>query len=184
MAGAILAMIVSENGASVNTQQACAWDMARWYRFAHQFSITQVGPEHHPLFMDFLEKILLAAPSISRNLSAVRHYFYFLSTENSVPHGPWQGLRNPHYPAHLPQPMNVEAIAHLLGHAHGDASPDGTRLSAVLELLYATGMRISELIGLPLFQLADDAAPSLLIRGKGGHEGFFHPSSQSCIGPI
>jgi integrase/recombinase XerD len=36
-------------------------------------------------------------------------------------------------------------------------------------------MRISELIGLPLFQLADDAAPSLLIRGKGGRKGFFHP---------
>jgi integrase/recombinase XerD len=109
-----LAIIVCENGASVNTQQAYAWDMARWYPFAHQFSTTHVGPEHHPLFMDFLEKIPLAAPSISRNLSAVRHYFYFLSTENSVPHDPWQGLRNPHYPAHLPQPMNVEAIAHLL----------------------------------------------------------------------
>jgi len=178
-----LAMMVCENGAAKNTQQAYTTDMMRWFRFAHTSHIQTIGPEHHPMFVVFLKSIPLADRSISRNLSAVRHYFYFLSTEGIIPHDPWQGLRNPQYRAQLPQPLSVESVAVLLRQAHQDDSVEGIRLSAVLEILYATGMRISELIALPTFQLDDDSTPSLRITGKGGHERFvfFTPQAKAAL---
>lgn len=216
-----LSMMVCENGASLNTQQAYTCDMMRWYRFVHTHVCVQpqalpkalsaslnmtaglypesnqkdlnldspiqilrsIGPQHHHLFIDYLEKIPLAKRSIARNLSAVRHYFYFLSSEGIIPTDPWQGLKNPPYRAALPQPLSVDSMAQLLDCAHKDTSPEGIRLWTVLELLYATGMRISELVTLPLFHLSDDAAPSLRIKGKGGHERFvfFTPQAKSAL---
>ena len=214
-----LSMMVCENGASINTQQAYTCDMMRWYTFVHQEifgqshtlrilsdngdddtpSLTAVNkdvdtdshtqilrsitPHHHACFVRHLEQIPLSKRSIARNLSAVRHYFYFLSSEGILPSDPWQGLKNPPYRASLPQPLSLDSMAKLLGHAQKDPSPEGIRLSAVLELLYATGMRISELIGLPLFSLPDDLAPSLRIKGKGGHERFvfFTPQAKTAL---
>jgi integrase/recombinase XerD len=178
-----LAMMACENGAAKNTQQAYESDMMRWFSFVHQEKVERVQANHHALFIEFLEQIPLAARSIARVLSAVRHYFYFLSTEGVLPHDPWQGLRNPRYRAQLPQPLSVDAVACLLRYAHTDTSAEGLRLTALLELLYATGMRISELISLPTFHLSDDAAPSLRIRGKGGHERyvFFTPQARMAM---
>ena len=202
-----LSMMVCENGASANTQQAYTCDMIRWYRFVqtvfgdkpvapldlpqspkdlstdgHGQILKTIGPQHHQWFIEYLEKIPLSKRSIARNLSAVRHYFYFLSSEGIVPSDPWQGLKNPPYRAPLPQPLSVDSMAKLLAWAEKDPSPEGIRLSAILELLYATGMRISELIALPLFRL-NDTAPSLRIKGKGGHERFvfFTPQSKAAL---
>lgn len=146
----------------------------------HTRILKTIGPKHHQWFIEFLEKIPLSKRSIARNLSAVRHYFYFLSSEGVVPSDPWQGLKNPPYRAPLPQPLSVDSMATLLGWAQKDPSPEGIRLSAILELLYATGMRVSELISLPLFRL-NDAAPSLRIKGKGGHERFVFFTPQSVV---
>ena len=178
-----LAMIACERGAAEHTQQAYTGDMLRWFAFAHTNTITAIGPEHHPQFIAFLEKIPLAQRSIARTLSAVRHYFHFLCTEGVLTQDPWQGLRNPRYHAHGPQPLSVEAVAHLLAVAHQDPSPEGLRLAALLELLYATGMRISELITLPAFEITNTSAPSLCIKGKGGHERFvfFTPQAIAAL---
>ncbi|MBM3632073.1 MAG: hypothetical protein FJX00_03795, partial [Alphaproteobacteria bacterium] len=55
----------------------------------HTRILQTIGPKHHQWFIEFLEKIPLSKRSIARNLSAVRHYFYFLSSEGVVPSDPW-----------------------------------------------------------------------------------------------
>ncbi len=174
-----LAMIACEQAGAENTQKAYSGDMMRWFAFAQHHGVTQIGPEHHAQFIYYLETIPLAPRSIARALSAVRHYFYFLATEGILANDPWQGLRNPRYQTTLPKPLSVDDVAHLLRQAHKDFSPEGLRFCALLELLYATGMRISELITLPPFVIRNSAAPSLRIKGKGGHERFIFFTPQA-----
>ena len=94
----------------------------------------------------------LSARSRARRLSALRQFFRFLQREEQVAANPVELLDSPRLPQRLPQVMGEAEVALLLA-APDPGTPGGLRDQALLEVLYATGLRVSELVGLTLKQL-------------------------------
>ncbi|HER27487.1 MAG TPA: tyrosine recombinase [Rhodospirillales bacterium] len=110
------------------------------------------------------------APSTSaRKLSALRQYFRFLVAEGYRQDDPSAAIDSPRQGRSLPKYLNEDEVDQLLRAAANRRGSDGKRLVALLEILYATGLRVSELVGLPLAALSRDGT-MLIVRGKGDKE--------------
>ena len=109
-----------------------------------------------------------AARSVARRLSAFRQFFRFLLSEGRREADPTALLDAPKQGAPLPKILAEAQVEALLAE-DGDNEPESLRLTALLELLYATGLRVSELVGLPLSALDRDGR-FVLVRGKGSKE--------------
>jgi integrase/recombinase XerD len=110
----------------------------------------------------------LSARSRARRLSALRQFFRFLQREEMVSANPVELLDSPRLPRRLPQVLGEPEVAALLA-APDPGTPTGLRDQALLEVLYATGLRVSELVGLTLKQL-DLRRGVVRPLGKGGKE--------------
>jgi len=110
----------------------------------------------------------LSARSRARRLSALRQFYRFLQREEAVPANPVELLDSPRLPRKLPRVLGEEEVAALL-EAPDPATPLGLRDGALLEVLYATGLRVSELVGLTLKQV-DLRRGVVRPRGKGAKE--------------
>jgi integrase/recombinase XerD len=111
----------------------------------------------------------LAARSIARQLSAIRQFFTFLYAEGLRADDPSSTIDRPKPAQALPKFLSESEVERLLAAARAIAGFQGLRMTALLEILYATGMRVSELVGLPLAALSRDGR-IVVIRGKGGKE--------------
>jgi integrase/recombinase XerD len=107
------------------------------------------------------------ATSIVRALSSIRAFHRFLLREGETERDPTAGVIRPKLPKRLPKPLSLEDVTRLL--AQPDASPAGLRDRAVLETLYGSGLRISELVGLDVDDV-DLEEGSVRVLGKGGKE--------------
>jgi integrase/recombinase XerD len=110
----------------------------------------------------------LSARSRARGLSALRQFFRFLQREEQVESNPVELLDSPRLPQRLPQVLGEADVAALLA-APDPGTPGGLRDLALLEVLYATGLRVSELVGLTFKQL-DLRRGVVRPLGKGGKE--------------
>jgi integrase/recombinase XerC len=110
----------------------------------------------------------LAPASVSRRLSALRTFFKFLVREGAMEINPADMIKGPKLPKHLPEYLGVDEIFALLETPEKD-SPLGKRDKAWLELLYATGMRVGELVGLKTSDV-DLAQATVRVYGKGRKE--------------
>jgi integrase/recombinase XerD len=111
----------------------------------------------------------LAANSAARAVVAVRGFHRFLLREGSTASDPARGVRPPPPPKRLPKAISVEDVAALLAAAGADETPRALRDRALLELLYGSGARISEAVGLDVDEL-DLGAGTVRLLGKGGKE--------------
>ncbi|MCL1891909.1 MAG: tyrosine recombinase [Alphaproteobacteria bacterium] len=116
--------------------------------------------------------------SIARKTSALRQFYKFLALEKIIKENPAIGLELPKRTKSLPKFLTMEEIELLISSA-GDIK-NSTRLRAMLELLYASGLRVSELCELPLTAVLGD---KLLIHGKGAKERMvpMHPGAQEAL---
>jgi integrase/recombinase XerC len=106
--------------------------------------------------------------SVARKLSALRTFFKFLEQEDMICHSPMASIAMPKQEQHVPVFLSVDEVFALLETPdHGTKS--GVRDSAMLELLYSTGMRVSELVGCNVTSL-DFASEMVRVRGKGNRE--------------
>jgi integrase/recombinase XerD len=103
-------------------------------------------------YLVVLEARSLGARSRARRLSALRQFFRFLEREEQVAVNPLELLDSPRLPRKLPQVLGEKEVAALLA-APDPTTPQGRRDGALLEVLYATGLRVSELVGLTLKQV-------------------------------
>ena len=172
-----LEMMSSERGASSQTLSAYKGDLLTWFAFLGDTPLEQVTLEHRTAYLKTLQH--LNARTLNRRLSALRQFHCFLLQEGILQMDPWEGTRSVRMLTKLPRSPSIEEVTHLLRSASEDDSPTGRRLWALLELLYATGMRISEAITLPLLSLPQGDAFSFLIFGKGGHERFVFLTPQA-----
>lgn len=169
---AFLDAIRAERGASANTLAAYARDLTDLAGFlaARGRGGAEATRGDLEAWLVELETRGLKPATRARRLSAARGLFAFAWSEGWRPDDPAQRLEGPRRGRPLPRTMTVEQVDRLF--AAAEATPEGpgrTRLLCLLELVYATGMRVSELVSLPLAAARGDPA-ALLIRGKGGRE--------------
>jgi integrase/recombinase XerD len=168
---AFLEMLAAERGAARNTLAAYEADLADFAAFAAARGHPVAGADAATLqaYLAGLAKAGLSARTAARRLSALRQFHRFLLHENLRPDDPTSLLDSPRLPRSLPKYLSEQQVDALLGAAGARGGRTGAIALAALEILYATGMRVSETLSLPRSALAGDAA-LLLIRGKGGKE--------------
>ena len=106
---------------------------------------------------------------MSRRLSALRQFVRFLVSEARRADDPTATIDSPKQGRVLPKVLSEDEVGRLIETAQRRGGPDGIRLVALLEILYATGLRVSELVGLPLTAFSRDGR-YLVVMGKGGKE--------------
>lgn len=111
----------------------------------------------------------LAPRTLARRLSAIRQFYRFLLTDALRADDPTSGLDAPRLGRPLPKLLSEAEVSRLIAAAEAWPEAEGVRLRCILELLYATGLRISELVTLPA-AAAQREPRFLLVRGKGGKE--------------
>ena len=168
---AFLEMLVAERGAARNTLMAYQADLQDFGAFAAERGHVVAGCDAAVLqaYMAGLQRAGLAARTAARRLSALRQFYRFLLREGIRADDPTTLLDAPRLPTTLPKYLTEQEVDALLGACARMTGQRGVVARAALETLYATGLRVSELLSLPRRALAGDA-PVLLIRGKGGKE--------------
>lgn len=168
---AFLEMLAAERGASTNTLAAYRHDLKDADDFAKEGLVT-AGTETLRGYLADLARRGFAPSSQARRLSALRQFFRFLYGEGLRADDPTGTLDAPTRRAPLPKVLSETETARVLELAAQEAkggAPAALRLHAVVELLYGTGLRISELVSLPV-SVARTTDRFVLVRGKGGRE--------------
>jgi integrase/recombinase XerD len=169
---AFLAYVTVEKGLAANTVEAYGRDLAALSRYLATQDVHDVraaGSRHLIGFLTALRDQGLSVRSQARVLTTLRRFYRFLEREEALPASdPTAQLRLPQIGRRLPQaPSRVQVDALL--DLPDAATPLGARNQAMIELLYATGLRVSELVGLQVKQINLEAG-FVRVRGKGGRE--------------
>jgi integrase/recombinase XerD len=165
-----LAWLVAERGRAPTTLAAYRRDLAayeRWLR-ARKVPLTEATTADVEAYVGHLRRRGLAPASVTRALVSVRNLHRFLAEEGVTPVDPGRTVEVPRVPRGVPKALPEEDVAALLSAVVGD-EPLARRDRAVLETLYGTGLRISELVGLSLHDL-DLEGGYLRAMGKGSKE--------------
>jgi integrase/recombinase XerD len=172
-----LEMMLAERGIAKNSLLSYRRDLLdfRCFLTKHKFQELEVKDSDISNFIKDLAKDGLSARSINRKISTLKTYFTFLISENHTEYNPALIVDLPKYRAKLPEFLSINDIRILLESCAEDKSPDGIRLNAMVHLLYASGMRVSELVSLKLTDITcgnnfSQIRKSFLIKGKGGKE--------------
>lgn len=173
-----LDMMSSERGASTNTLAAYTRDIDDAIAFltTHKRELITAQPADISRYLQALSQSGLAPASRARKLSTLRQLFKFLLNEDLIAEDPTHGISGPKQARPLPKTLSVAQVDLLIEAAKsrieattGRDRVRALRLYCLLELLYATGMRVSELVSLPRQVLEGDGRV-LTIRGKAGRE--------------
>jgi len=161
-------MLAAERGAARNTLESYRRDLAHFSAF-HSGAIDTATTQDVRDYLASLESRGMAASTAARRLSALRQYFRFLVSEEMRPDNPAQPIDGPKRRRPLPKVLSVAEVDRLLQAARAYDGPEGIRLVALMELLYATGLRVSELLTLP-FPAVRTSTSTIIVKGKGGRE--------------
>jgi integrase/recombinase XerD len=168
---AFLEMMVVERGAARNTIEAYRCDLQHFGDY-----VRGLGGRTHAADAEALRSYLqeLAAAGMStrtaaRRLSTLKQFFRFLFAEGVRGDDPSATIDSPRSGRPLPKYLSEAEVTRLLEAASERKDANGLRLTALLEVLYATGLRVSELVGLPVSAITRDRR-MLIVRGKGGRE--------------
>src|SRR3981081_3324387 len=175
-----LDMLAAEQGAGANTLDAYRRDLTDFSEFLARAGQSFAGVETQALrdYLADLDARGFKSSSVARRLSAMRHLFRFLLSERFRSDDPAAILSGPKRGRGLPKVLSISDVDRPLVRARGRAeAPEASapqrlramRLYCLLEVLYATGLRVSELVTLPLPASCRDAR-RLVVRGKGNKE--------------
>ena len=186
-AEAFLEMMSAERGAANNTLESYQRDLDDLHLFlkGRKVALIAATPGDLTAYLAHLTAQGFAASSQARRLSAMRQFYKFLYAENLRGDDPTSILDAPKKQRPLPKILSEDDVTRLLTLAASEAATEGPgqlvrlRMLALLELLYATGMRVSELVSLPA-KVLDQEGRFLMIRGKGNKERLV-PLSRSAI---
>ncbi len=160
-----------ERGLALNTIKAYELDLKEFSSFLKKRGVTELRPQDKGLLTAFLGELQNAGKSpktLARCLSSIRGFLRFLVAEAMLPADPSSTLSSPRLMLRLPKVLRVDEVERLL-ESVSTATPLGLRDRAILETLYASGLRVSELIGLELKDVNLEKG-FLRCLGKGGKE--------------
>lgn len=163
--------IKAEKNLSANTVASYQFDLDDFLAFLRGqklSSLGQVTPQHIEAHLKGLSTRKLSATTQRRHLSAIRQFFRFLRAEGLLKHNPSSDIEAPKIPKRLPSHLEVDEIERILA-AIKLTTPRGLRDFAMIALMYATGLRVTELVMLPMEGL-DTARGFLRTLGKGNKE--------------
>jgi integrase/recombinase XerD len=170
-----LEMMAAERGASANTLAAYRRDLDA-YAQERGGDLRAAGPDGVRAHLASLSAQGLARSSAARKLSAIRQFHRFLHGDGLSPDNPATAIDSPRAARPLPKMISPEEVERLLAAARirveqgeGKRLLKALRLLCLIELLYATGLRVSELVGLGL-RAATGEKDFILVKGKGGRE--------------
>lgn len=174
-----LEMIAAERSAAENTLISYRTDLTQFFDFLPQGqTLKQINVDHIRGFLAYQVAAGAEVSTQARRLSALKQFFKFLHQEKQIENNPADIIDSPKKPRPLPKIMSMEDVNKLLFAAKTNAeNPEQSpaklqkhrRFYCLLEILYATGLRVSELVGLRLGQVRLDEG-MLFIKGKGGRE--------------
>jgi integrase/recombinase XerD len=158
-----------EKGLSRNTIESYSRDLTRYFDFLEKNSLDPLRASQINI-MDYVSSLAgpLSIRSIARNLSSLKVFYRFLVSDGKIQTNPARLISNPKLPRRLPGVLSGEEVERLLA-APDASSSRGLRDRAMLELLYASGLRVSELVGLRVANINLEAGWVRTI-GKGSKE--------------
>ncbi len=171
-------MLSAERGAAANTLDAYRRDLLDLSSFlsSRGVSVAAAGEDDLRAYLSDVEARGMSAQTTARRLSSLRQFHKFLFSEGVRADNPATVIESPRLGRPLPKVMSEDEVDRLLDAARDQTALEGnnaglkrTRLICLLEVLYATGLRVSELVGLPLSAVTGDDR-FIAVRGKGGRE--------------
>lgn len=144
-----LDLLGEERGLAVNTLQSYRRDLAQYLEYLSERSVRleDISRVHIQGYLLHLKKMGRASATLNRSLVSIRSFCQYLVSEQVIGQDPAAGLESPRLERKLPSVLTVEEVGRLLEAPRTD-TPHGLRDKAMLELLYATGIRVTELVSL------------------------------------
>ncbi len=172
---AFLEMQIAERGASPNTIAAYQRDLQGLEHFLQGIGTNLVQASNNDLrdYLAFLTTHHYSLKTQSRHLSTIREFYRFLYSENTIKQNPTDYLEAPKTQKSLPKYLSEEDVFSLIQQAKE------TRLHTLLEVLYASGMRVSELVGLPVDAVIREKK-HIFVTGKGNKERIVPLNEMAC----
>lgn len=176
-----LDMLTTERGAALNTRQAYWRDLADVTMYLRNEKSSDVDCATTDQIKEYLKNLgekantknannsKIAVRTIARRLSALRQFYRFLVSEGVREDDPTSTIESPKQGRTLPKTLSESEVTSLIETAGAKDNAEGKRLVCLLEMLYATGLRVSELVGLPLSAISENRE-YLIVAGKGGRE--------------
>ena len=166
--------LLVERGASTNTLKAYERDLRRYEKYLKEINCLEITPQVIFDHVSHLRKSQLSESSVARAVVALRNFHQFVSKESGVA-DPTIEVEVPKIPKRLPKALSINEVTSLIESCAHEGS--GIRDRAIIELLYASGARVSELIKLDIddvaeVSLAEKKTMTIKVRGKGGKERF------------
>jgi len=168
-----------EKGLASNTISAYRLDIEKFFHYlsTYQLSLEQVTPEHLSSYVAWLRgmentEFKIGESSIARNIISIRSYFTYLAKEHKF-NNPSSNIKPPKIGKRLPKALSIDQVMSMLNIAGTDLI--SSRDKALVELLYATGARVSELINLNTLDISTvdtevGTTTTVKLKGKGGKE--------------
>ncbi len=178
---AFLDMLTTERGAAMNTRHAYWRDLADVSLYLRSKKSSDVDKASTADLQAYLKDLSekthvkgqhsgkIAVRTVARRLSALRQFYRFTVSENIRQDDPTSTIESPKQGRTLPKTLSESEVSALIKTAGMGASAESVRLVCLLEMLYATGLRVSELVGLPMSAIGEQNQ-FLMIAGKAGRE--------------
>ncbi len=175
---AFLEMLIATRGASRATRDSYGRDLADFFAYLVERRHAMESLDHAAI-ADYLASLTdrgMSPATLARRRSALTQWFKFLMSERVVGSNPVLLVRAPKRARSLPKLLSKQEVQQLIATAERDTSPEGLRPGALMEILYASGMRVSELVTLLSTHIQRDPKrkksilPYFIVRGKGSKE--------------
>ena len=178
---AFLDMLTTERGAALNTRQAYWRDLADvslYLRKERNSDVNKATTDDLKAYLKDLSekthtkganKAKIAVRTVARRLSALRQFYRFMVSENMRTDDPTSTIESPKQGRTLPKTLSEAEVNQLITTAAQPGTPESVRLVCLLEMLYATGLRVSELVGLPMSAIGE-GEQFITVAGKAGRE--------------
>lgn len=164
-----LEMMSAERGASANTLEAYGRDVGEFLTYCGGMALKEISRDDVGDFVQYLGRVGRSPKTVARKLSAVREFFKFLYTEKDIKDNPAADVLTPKQEKPLPKFLSEDEIKRLIAAAKECSGPKGRQMTAMLELMYASGLRVSELVSL-LENCINFDRRQVFVRGKGSKE--------------
>ncbi|MDR1693756.1 MAG: site-specific tyrosine recombinase XerD [Lactobacillaceae bacterium] len=159
----------AEKGASQNTISSYKNDLSQFLEHIKKNDVRKISSEDISAYVQYLSRQEFASKTISHKLSALREFFKFLFSEKEIKENPCINITSPKLDKSLPKFLTIDEMKEIISAAKSREEISGRRTAVMLELMYACGLRVTELVTLHENSINFDKK-QVLVKGKGSKE--------------